>query len=86
MELCFKDKNQTKDICLVQDTELVLLVRPGGLNDRVDLGKQQLWLFAMRHYRKMPKESTKNGQKRRLKKHATKLDDHILCEFGALAD
>jgi hypothetical protein len=86
MDQCFCDKNQTADACVVQDTESAFSVRSGDLNDRVDLGKRQLWLFAMRHYRDMPREPTKKGQKRRLKKCATELDDSVLREFAALAD
>jgi hypothetical protein len=79
----FSDANHRAGQCVVQESESSCVFRPGSLADRVDLGRRQIWMFAMRDYPQMPAEPKK---KNLLTKPASeKADEIVLCEFAALA-
>jgi hypothetical protein len=83
IEDAFSDANHRAGQCVVQESESSCVFRPGSLADRVDLGRRQIWMFAMRDYPQMPAEPKK---KNLLTKPASeKADEIVLCEFAALA-
>ena len=79
----FKDANQVARECILQDSESVFVIQPGGVADRFELGYRQLWLYAMRHFRQMAKDPKKN--KLKAKTRVERANEAVLVEFGALA-
>ena len=86
LEDSFRDMNQISDQCVIQEAYSAFAAKPGMGGDRFDLGYRQIWLYAMRHYRKMPVEPKKKKKDLLAKVGSGKADETVLCEFAALAD
>ncbi|KFZ04568.1 hypothetical protein V502_10052 [Pseudogymnoascus sp. VKM F-4520 (FW-2644)] len=52
----FTYSNQVGNQYTLEVAESTFVVKPGQV-DRLDIGYRQLWLYAMRHYREIPKEA-----------------------------
>ncbi|KAF2267287.1 hypothetical protein CC78DRAFT_551975 [Lojkania enalia] len=82
----FTDANQISGPYVVEIGESLFVTRSGGTGDRINWGKRQLWLYAMRHYRDMPPDSKKKDKDLLAKAECHGADDTVLYEFAALAD
>ncbi|RDL36214.1 uncharacterized protein BP5553_06826 [Venustampulla echinocandica] len=83
LEDAFKDANYRAGQCVIQESESTCVFRPGSLADRVDLGRWQMWIYAMRNYPQVPAEPKK---KNLLAKPASEKADEIFpCEGAILA-
>ncbi|KAH7108733.1 hypothetical protein B0J11DRAFT_390979, partial [Dendryphion nanum] len=82
----FTDVNQISGQYIVEIGESLFITRPGGTGDRINWGKRQLWLYAMRHYRDMPPDSKKKEKDLLAKVECYGADETVLYEFAALAD
>jgi hypothetical protein len=82
MRKAFSPADSTEVECLIQTSETRF--RRLSISDahRVELGYRQIWLYTMRHYRKMDKEP-KNED--RVVKPGEKADPAILYDMAALA-
>jgi hypothetical protein len=83
MEEAYSDANHRADQCVIQESESSCVLRPGNLADRVDLGRRQTWMFAMRDYPHMP--AAPKRKKLSTKPIAGKADEIVLCDFAILA-
>jgi hypothetical protein len=83
MEDAYSDANHRADQCVIQESESSCVARPGSLADRVDLGRRQIWMFAMRDYPQMP--AVPKRKKLLTKSITGKADEIVLCEFATLA-
>ncbi|KAJ9651436.1 hypothetical protein H2201_009273 [Coniosporium apollinis] len=83
MERMFSDVNQAADQCVIQVSESSYVLKPGSLADRVEYGKRQMWIAAMRMWDEIPKEfKRKNGPAKPVVKEA---DERGTCKLAALA-
>lgn len=69
--------------CLIQTSETRFRQHPGSQAHRAELGYRQLWLYAMRHYPKIPKESKNDNLV--AKPGCEKADEMILHDMAILA-
>ncbi|KAL4810572.1 hypothetical protein BDV18DRAFT_47 [Aspergillus unguis] len=69
--------------CLIQTSETRFRQHPGSQANRAELGYRQLWLYAMRHYPKIPKESKNDNLV--AKPGCEKADEMILHDMAILA-
>jgi Protein of unknown function (DUF3723) len=83
LEDAFKDANHRAGQCVMQESESTCVFRPGSLADRVDLGRRQMWIYAMRNYPQVPAEPKKKNLL--AKPTNEKADEIILCEGAILA-
>ncbi|KAF1948546.1 hypothetical protein CC80DRAFT_556252 [Byssothecium circinans] len=86
LERKFTDVNQIDNQCIFEVAESTFAVRSGRSVDRLEWGKRQLWLFAMRHYGDMPAQPKKKEKDLLAKAKCYTADEAVLCEFAALAD
>jgi hypothetical protein len=83
LEDAFSDANHRAGQCLIQESEFSCVFRPGSLAERVDLGRRQIWMCAMRGNPQMPAEPKRKNLS--AKPIAGKADEIVLCEFATLA-
>lgn len=78
----FTYSNRVENQYTLEVAETTFVVKPGRV-DRLDIGYRQLWLYAMRHYREIPKEA-----KRKLlaKVAVERADENILSALAVLAN
>ena len=86
LERAFSDAGHRADRAVIQISETDFASCPASLSDRVDLGRRQLYAYAMRHYLKMPREPKATKRKELLAKPRTHADEGALRGFADLAD
>lgn len=69
--------------CIIQTSETDFRQQSGTQADRAELGYRQLWLYAMRHYPKIPRPS--GGDDLVAKPDCEKADDTVLHGLAVLA-
>ena len=84
LQQMFSDVNQRTDQCVIQESESRFVFRPGSLADRVDFGRRQIWIGAMRDYLEIPAQR-KKARNDLLAKPTNNLSETALCKFAALA-
>jgi hypothetical protein len=80
----FPYANQTGDQYVLEVAENSFVDKPGLAIDRFDLGYRILWIFAMRHYPGVPRDSKKKNLL--AKAGVERADEKVLSELAALAD
>jgi hypothetical protein len=78
----FTYSNQVGNQYTLEVAESTFVVKPGQV-DRLDIGYRQLWLYAMRHYREIPKEAK---SKLLAKVVVERADENILSALAVLAN
>ena len=81
----FVDANQTSGQCIIEVAESSFAVRPGQHADRLELGRRQLWIYAMRHYQKMPADPKQEEKNLLIKAEYKRIDKTVLYEYTILA-
>lgn len=79
----FQSTDSDGDQCLVQVSESRFRRVTGTWDERLDLGYRVLWLFAMRHYPQMAKDTRRDGLL--AKAPSEKADEAVIYEMAALA-
>jgi hypothetical protein len=82
LENCFTDVDQSQ--CKIQKSESTFEFRAGSPADRLDFGRRQIWMSAMRNYLEIPAEC-KRRKKDLLAKPSGKRNASVLFEFAHLA-
>ncbi|KAL5344424.1 hypothetical protein ACLOAV_010684 [Pseudogymnoascus australis] len=78
----FTYSNQVNNQYTLEVAESTFVVKPGQV-DRLDIGYRQLWLYAMRHYREIPRKAK---SKLLAKAVVERADENILSALAVLAN
>lgn len=79
----FRPSNHGDGECVIQTSETQFDRRSGTLGERADFAYRQVWLYAMRHYPRMAKESESGDLL--AKASCEKADEEVLYRLAALA-
>ncbi|KAK3933677.1 hypothetical protein QBC46DRAFT_222825, partial [Diplogelasinospora grovesii] len=82
---CFRE-NRGSDVYTIEVASGVFCQIPVPIEDRFDLGRRQLWLYAMRNFKKLAQIRRATSRPLLAKVETEKADGAVLYEFAALAE